>query len=107
MDCVLFLWTQISVVHPELLTETGCALPEKTVTYSEDRKIIRRPIIRIRLSGHEDPSYRRDVARLTCADNLRVTRDHALRPECQLRQGRRETVLEEYLCRDDLAQPKR
>ena len=88
------------------MTETGCVLPEERVTYSEDREIIRRPVVGMRLSGLEDPSYPRDVARLTCPDNLRVTRDYALRSECQLRQGRREAVLEEYLCRDDLAQPK-
>ena len=80
---------------------------KKRAAYSEDREIIRRPVVRMRLSGLEDPSYRRDVARLTCPDDLRVTRDHALRSERQLRQGRREPVLKEHLCRDDLAQPKR
>ena len=81
------LGTQISVVHPKLLTENGCVLPEERIIYSEDREIIRRPIVRMRLSGFENPSYLRDVARLTCPDDLRVTRDHALRYECQLRQG--------------------
>ena len=82
-------------------------LPEERVAYSEDREIIRRPVVRIRLSGLEDPPYPRDVARLTCPDDVRVTRDHALRSECELRQGRRETVVKEHLGRDDLAQPKR
>ena len=72
-------------MHPKLLTENGYVLIEERMTYSEDRKIIRRPIVRMRFSGLKDLLYLHNVAHLTCPDDLRVTRDHTLRYKCQLR----------------------